>query len=59
MEAAIKLITKIGPNIDEKLSSGKGEWKAKNESKVNEIFKQFEFLMNSPQEGKLTVSKRI
>lgn len=59
VEAAIKLITKIGPNIDEKLSSGKGDWKAKNESKVNEIFKQFEFLMNSPQEGKLAVSKRL
>jgi hypothetical protein len=60
VEAAIKLITKIGPSIDEKLNKQVGDWKTKNEKRVIDIFKQFEYLMSSTEkEGKLFVSKRL
>lgn len=58
VEAAIKLISKIGPSIDEMLK--KDNWRQKNEEHVSRIFKQFEFLQESHEkEGKLSVSKRL
>jgi hypothetical protein len=59
VEAAIKLITKIGPNIDEKLK--KGVWADKNSEQVEKIFKQFEYLMdaNDLSDEKLKVSQRM
>ena len=37
VEAALKLITKIGPSIDEQLNDGK--WRVKNEEPVTKIYK--------------------
>ena len=56
VEAALRLITKLGPSIDQSLQ--KPEWKAKNEATVDKIFKQFEYLMSpeSMKPDKLQVS---
>jgi hypothetical protein len=56
VEAALRLITKLGPSIDQSLL--KPEWKAKNEATVDKIFKQFEYLMSpeSMKPDKLQVS---
>lgn len=59
VDASIKLITKIGPSIDEKLK--KQDWQSRNETHVKNIFIQFEYLMNSDDSNKekLSVSQRL
>ena len=59
VEAAIKLITKLGPNIDEKLK--RDTWADKNKEFTEKIFKQFEYLMNASDrsDDKLNVSQRL
>jgi len=59
VEAAIKLITKLGPNIDEKLK--RDTWADKNKEFTEKIFKQFAYLMNASDgsDDKLHVSQRL
>lgn len=59
VEAALKLITKIGPSIDEKLKGA--QFQQKNGEQVAKIYKRFEVLMATDTSNKeqLVVSQRL
>jgi hypothetical protein len=47
IEAALLLITKVGPKIDEKLKSPQVEDREQKQNQVAKIYERFEFFMNA------------
>jgi hypothetical protein len=61
VEAAIRLISKLGRTIEDKIANSSEENKVKQQEKLNEVFKQFKYLENcdSTDPTKKTVSTRV
>lgn len=59
VDAALKLISKLGQSIDIKMENPK--WREKNETHIKSIYDQFEYLMQSNEKDpeKLSVSQRM